>query len=545
MENMLKRFSMAAAAVCCLLTVLGHSAPARADDAQSLEELRNTVINLLEGLVQKGVITKEQAQAMVNAAQAKAAPQAKARTEGEAAEKGAVRVPYVPEIVKDQIRDEVKQELRQEVAKDVVEQAHAEKWGVPGALPAWITSLNINGDIRFRAESDLYSPDNARGVYLNFPAVNAAGGIDKAGANALLNTSTDRLRERIRLRLGFDEAVTDGITVGLQFGFDNQSFAVSTNQTLGSYGQNDAMAVYQAYLRYDAKSATNLPWMTLEGGRFANPFYSTALLWYPDLYFDGTYGTWRLGLGGSGETPRNIFFTAGAFPLQEIELSYKDKWLYAGQLGFDWPWQNGGRARIAAAYYYFNNITGIRNSVNNTFFNFTAPPILQKGNTLFNISNNPTDPTVNLFALAADYHEADVTAGVDIPIGGHKLSISGDYVNNLGYSQANIFARTGLNVPKRGVGYLGEVAFGSKSTGPAGSWRASLQYRYLQRDAVVDAFDDQDFHLGGTDAKGYVVRGDWWFLNRTSLSLRYFSANEIDGPPLGIDVIFVDVNASF
>lgn len=542
---MLKRFLMAAAALCCLLMMLGHSAPARADDAQSVEELRNTVINLLEGLVQKGVITKEQAQAMVNAAQAKATAQAKARSEQEAAEKGAVRVPYVPEIVKDQIRDEVRQELRQEVAKDVVEQAHAEKWGVPGALPSWITNLNINGDIRLRTESDLYASDNARGVYLNFPAVNAAGGIEKAGANALLNTSTDRLRERIRLRLGFDEAITDGLTVGLQFGFDNQNFAVSTNQTLGSYGQNDTMAVYQAYLRYDAKSSTNLPWMTLEGGRFANPFYSTALLWYPDLYFDGSYGTWRLGLGGSGQTPRNIFFTAGAFPLQEIELSYKDKWLYAGQLGFDWPWQNGGRARIAAAYYYFNNITGIRNSVNNTFFNFTAPPILQKGNTLFDISNNPTDPTLNLFALAADYHEADLAAGVDIPIAGYKLSITGDYVNNLGYNQANVFARTGLSVPKRGVGYLGEVAFGSKSTGPAGSWRASLQYRYLQRDAVVDAFDDQDFHLGGTDAKGYVVRGDWWFLNRTSLSLRYFSANEIDGPPLGIDVIFVDINASF
>jgi hypothetical protein len=544
MENMLKRLLIAATALSCAL-MLGHSAPAVADETQSLEELRNTVINLLEALVQRGVLTKEQAQAMVSAAQAKAAAQAQDRSAQEAAEKNAVRVPYVPDIVKDQIREEVKQDLREEVAKDVVEQAHAEKWGVPGALPSWITNLNINGDIRLRAESDLYASDNAQGVYLNFPAVNAAGGIAKAGPNALLNTSTDRFRERIRLRLGFDETVTDGLKVGMQFGFDNQNFAISTNQTLGSYGQNDAMAVYQAYLRYDAKSSTNLPWMTLAGGRFANPFYSTALLWYPDLNFDGTYGTWRLGFGGSGEAPRNVFLTVGAFPLQEIELSYKDKWLYAGQLGLDWPWQNGGRARIAAAYYYFNNITGIRNSIGSTFYNFTAPPILQKGNTLFDISNNPLDNTVNLFALAANYHEANLTAGMDIPVAGHTASITADYVNNVGYNQASILARTGQDVPKRGVGYFGEVAFGSRTTGPAGSWRASLQYRYLQRDAVVDAFNDQDFHLGGTDAKGYVIRGDWWFLNHTSLSLRYFSANEIDGPPLGIDVIFVDVNATF
>jgi polyhydroxyalkanoate synthesis regulator phasin len=543
MESKLKR-SLAAAAVATTL-LLSRSGPARADEAQSLEELRNTVINLLEGLVQKGVLTKEQAQAMVNDAQAKAAAQAKAKTEQDKAEEGAVRVPYIPEIVKDQIKDEVRQGLRADVTHDVVEEAKLEKWGVPSALPAWITNLNVHGDIRLRAEEDLYAKDNAQGQYYNFSTVNADGGFGKAGDAALLNTSTDRLRERIRLRLGFDEQITEGISAGMQFGFDNQNFAVSTNQTLGSYGQNYALAVYQAYLRYDARSDTNLPWMTLEGGRFTNPFYSTALLWYPDLNFDGTFGTWRLGFGGSGDTPRNLFFTAGAFPLQEIELSYQDKWLMASQLGLDLPWENGGRARMAAAYYYYDHISGVRNSVGSTLTNYTAPPILQKGNTLFDISNNPTDTTVNLFALAADYHELDVTAGVELPAAGHKVSLTADYVNNIGYNETQILHRTGSLVPKRGVGYSAELAYGSPKTGPAGTWQASLSYRYLQRDAVVDAFADQDFHLGGTDAKGYIVRGDWWFLNRTSLSLRYFSANAIDGPPLGIDVIFVDVNASF
>lgn len=543
MERQLKRSWVAATAAVCL--VGGAFSAARADEAQSLEEMRNTVINLLEGLVQKGVLTKEQAQTMVSDAQAKAAAQATARAEQDKAEQGAVRVPYIPEIVKDQIKEEVRKGLRADVTQDVIDAAHAERWGVPSALPAWITNLNVHGDIRLRAEEDLYAADNAHGEYLNFEAVNAAGGIGEAGDSALLNTSTDRLRERIRLRLGFDEQVTEGILVGMQFGFDNQSFAVSTNQTLGSYGQNYPLAVYQAFIRYDAKSDSNLPWMSLAGGRFSNPFYSTALLWYPDLMFDGTFGTWRLGFGGSGDTPRNVFFTAGAFPLQEIELSYHDKWLTGAQLGLDLPWEGGGRARIAAAYYYYDHITGVRNAVDSTLYNYTAPSILQKGNTLYDISNNPTDPTTNLFALAADYHELDVTAGLAIPVAGHRVSLTADYVDNIGYNQRDILERTGINVPKRGVGYLAELAYGSAKTGPAGSWQASLSYRYLQRDAVVDAFDDQDFHLGGTDAKGYIVRGDWWFRDRTSLSLRYFSANAIDGPPLGIDVIFVDVNASF
>jgi hypothetical protein len=72
-----------------------------------------------------------------------------------------------------------------------------------------------------------------------------------------------------------------------------------------------------------------------------------------------------------------------------------------------------------------------------------------------------------------------------------------------------------------------------------------LGYKYLERDAVLDAFTDSDFHLGGTDAKGYYFGFDYAFTPRVSARIRYLSANEIDGPPLGIDVVQLDLNASF
>ncbi len=50
------RLSVAAAVVGILAT-----SAASADEKQSLEELRNTVINLLQALVAKGVMTREQA----------------------------------------------------------------------------------------------------------------------------------------------------------------------------------------------------------------------------------------------------------------------------------------------------------------------------------------------------------------------------------------------------------------------------------------------------------------------------------------------------
>lgn len=97
-----------------------------ADERQSLEELRNTVINLLQALVDQGVITREKAEQMVKAAQEKAAADAASLAKSE---QGAVRVPYVPQIVQDQIAKQVEQQVTPDVVADVVKQAKTEKWG--------------------------------------------------------------------------------------------------------------------------------------------------------------------------------------------------------------------------------------------------------------------------------------------------------------------------------------------------------------------------------------------------------------------------------
>jgi hypothetical protein len=79
------------------------------DERQSLEELRNTVINLLQTLVDQGVLSKEKAQQMVKAAQDKAAADVAAIAK---ADEGAVRVPYVPQIIKDEIAKQVAEETQ-------------------------------------------------------------------------------------------------------------------------------------------------------------------------------------------------------------------------------------------------------------------------------------------------------------------------------------------------------------------------------------------------------------------------------------------------
>ena len=197
---------MLRAAMAALALVLAQVSPCvAADERQSLEELRNTVINLLQGLVDQGVITREKAEQMVKSAQAKAAADAAAMAKSD---EGAVRVPYVPQIVRDEIAKQVAEEVKPAVVAEVVNEAKTEKWGVPGALADWLTRTRISGTVTLREEDILFPSGNAQNAYLNYFAINNAGGIAAAGENAFENTSIDRARFRGRARFAVDSDIT-------------------------------------------------------------------------------------------------------------------------------------------------------------------------------------------------------------------------------------------------------------------------------------------------------------------------------------------------
>src|SRR6202044_2667059 len=143
LTNMLNRRGLPALSVLLALALAPILAWGADDERRSLEELRNTVVNLLQALVDQGVITREKAQQMVKSAQDKAAADAAAVAK---ADEGAVRVPYVPQIVKDEIAKQVAEEVKPAVVADVVKDAKLEKWGVPAALPEWLSRVKVYGD---------------------------------------------------------------------------------------------------------------------------------------------------------------------------------------------------------------------------------------------------------------------------------------------------------------------------------------------------------------------------------------------------------------
>jgi Putative porin len=533
------------------------SSPA-AQEQRNLNELRDTVINLLQGLVQKGVLTREQAEQMVKSAKDKAAADAavaqQQKEQQEKADAGAVRVPYVPQIVKDEISKQVAEQVTPEVTKQVVAEAKSEAWGIPGALPDWIKRVTISGDMRVRGEGDVFPRGNVVNTYpyLNWVAINNAGGFSKAGQAAFLNTSIDHYYLLGRLRLGFDAQLDSGWSVGSRLTTGTLVNPDSTNQVLGQYGGRYQTNIDLAYLKWvGGNPVSSRQLLTLEGGKMPNPFLSSELVWDTDVTFEGVAGSYRLGVGGDAATPHYLVATLGAFPVQDVALNPSlDKWMYAGQLAMDFHSQAGSRLQFGAAYYFFNHIVGRQNTYEPTEtggqpLDFTAPPYLQKGNTVFDIRNT-SDNTQNLFALASEFHELEAMVEADyVFTPAYRLGFYFDFVKNLGYNEASVSARFGADVPARVKGYQSELSFGSNLMNHTGAWRAFTGYRYLQRDAVLDAFTDQDYHLGGTDAKGYYIGSDINFTRRTWVRLRYMAFDAIDGPPLAINSWQIDVNARF
>ena len=509
--------------------------------------------DLLKLLESEGVISSEQADRVRNISRERMTRDAQTSVDYPSEDKkdappdvepGVTRVPYIPEYLKDEIRDEVRNDLKDEVVDDVLEHAKEESWGVPGAYPDWMKRIRFYGDIRFRSQGDFFADDNSA-QYRDFNAINDAGGTAKAGEDAFFNTSVDRGRLRLRFRLGMNASVSDGVSVGMRLATGDPDNPVSTNQTLGGYGSRYTIALDRAYLRFNNSTKNH----ELTFGRMPNPWMTTQLIWDEDLNFDGLAYSYALSRGRELEDDQHRFHpfvTIGAFPLQEVELSSKDKWLFGAQTGFSFVSDNDSTFKLGLGYYHYDNISGVKNQPDSNDTDYTAPPFVQKGNTMFDISNSTTDPLEELWALAADYQELHLSAVYDIanfaPV---HVILTGDYVKNIGFDKGKMLERAGATVDEKTKGYDIGINVGWPDALQPGNWNVGLNYRHLERDAVLDAFTDSDFHLGGTDGKGYKLAFRYGIVRSTWLQLRLISTNEIDGPPLGVMTVLADLNAQF
>lgn len=514
-------------------TLAANAMSATAGERESMEQLRTTTLSLIQMLVQEGVLSKDKAETLIKQAEAAKAPAQMTEAESAEAPKESdktVHVQYVPEFVKNQLRDEIKQE--------VMAKAQSEGWAYPGSIPEWMNRISWEGDLRLRYEKD------------GFPTGNAPPFVFKSnvGRNANIdNTSEDRDRFRVRARLGANIKVNDWLTGGIGFTTGKIDDPVSPNQTLNSKDSKFSFALDRAYLK-----AQPYNWVAINGGRFANPFFSTDLVWDPDLAFDGVAASFNPKLNDRF----GLFGTIGAFPLEDVQTSdtnkAKSKWLYGAQAGVEWKSANDSSIKFGAALYDYSNVEGTANTpLNPSQYNGTVLSFRQKGNNTFDILKNGvascglgTDNSG--CGLASEFRELNLTGQIDLatfnPV---HVILSGDYVRNFGFDQKKILARTGNLYKEENEGYQLKLTVGTPKVVNRYDWQVFAAYKRLEADAVLDAFTDSDFHLGGTDAKGWIAGASYGLDKNTWVTARWFSADEISGPPLSIDVLMVDLNAKF
>ena len=129
-----------------------------------------------------------------------------------------------------------------------------------------------------------------------------------------------------------------------------------------------------------------------------------------------------------------------------------------------------------------------------------------------------------------------------------NVAIFADYVHNDGFDEDEVISKvSGRNIiaventiDERLDGYKYGIEVGHNRIKKLHDWNVALAYKYLEADAVVDAYTDSDFHGGGTDAKGWIFSGAYGIGRGTQLKLTYQSADEIDGVPLNIDTLQID-----
>ncbi|UVL96914.1 putative porin [Pseudomonas siliginis] len=565
MISNVNRLSLAVGMVVATLVGQAVAAPAPSE---------NATINLIRLLVEQGILKQDKADALIaqaqnEAAQAKQAAASTAVAAGTVAAPGDVRVQYVPAAVRDQIRDQVKAE--------VMATAKQENWAAPNTFPDWASRISFDGDIRLRDESRYYSGNNSNEI-VDFAKLNNNGPYDvnpnsSTSLPPLLNTREDRENLfRLRARLGMKAVISEEWTAGIRIGTGSDNNPVSTTQNLGGGFAKKDIWLDQGYLTWKPMDE-----LTLTGGRFANPFMSTDMLYSNDLNFDGVAAIFDHKLNRDW----GVFGTVGAFPVDYTNDTSSsngfdkeesdNKWLYGAQLGAKWAINSNNRLKGALAYYRFDDIQGQRSSPCEPWAGApgcdsdgTRAAFMQKGNSVFllrDITPNPLNPSATpqpqFVGLASEFNLLDLNVvwDADLPQD-FKLRSQGNYIHNLSYDEGDMRKRSAGQIVNN-LDSNGEIESGANAwmvqftLGNAldlkrkGDWNLFAGYKYIQPDALPDGFNDSSFHLGGTNAKGYFMGGNYGLAKNVSATGRWMSTEAVYGAPFDIDVLQLEINTRF
>jgi hypothetical protein len=415
------------------------------------------------------------------------------------------------------------------------------------SLPGWVKNWSVGGDLRLRLERQdwrepIVVPDRVLTPNPDNVNLNTGKAIER------------RDRARVRLRVGAEKELMEGLDVGFRFvtsqgtTFGTQNGAPvanfttvavgdprSANVTLGDYFSPKNTYFDRAFLRYSPWFAKNL---TFTGGKIPNPFVSgnfpDNLVWDNDIQPEGAAATYHFDILPEyfwSDTRASWFsiaevgevdIDAAAAPILSTlpTLDEHDPYMYAVQQEFTGqpePWLRvGGRA----SYYDLKNL--------NTRF---AAASMDLGNTGDAISHNPL---YVLLTPASPYFQNGGSNGRM-----QEIVIDGYFTwNGLGdrYQLTPFVQWTFLpNAKAEDQGFTIGV-----TAGDASFLKVSAQWSRIERNGTIALFTDSDIYDGFTNVRGWYITAERKLTKGVRLRASYSAAHLLqpacdtapDGQPL-------------
>ncbi len=355
--------------------------------------------------------------------------------------------------------------LKTLVKKGVITEAEAEALrkevtqNSGGAVPEWVQSISFKGDLRLRYEQAHKSID---------------------GGNPARN------RFRYRFRYGATADLKNSFKVGFRFASGSTSNPISTNTTMDDNGQNDTLAIDQAYASWSDEG------FTVYGGKMPNHsktgwFLDNAII-DTDYTPEGAELHYVWDVGGKSTLGLNY----GLWVIDEIETSSRDAYLNIAQAVFATQLTGDTEVKLGLGTY---SVSG------------------------FALRNDGSVGTGN--TIGQGFTPIMLDAALSFKTSFAPVKLFGTWLENQ-QAEANDNAwRAGLK--------LG-------SAKKAGQWELSYEYRVMEADSTYDQLSESDFgaikgsdYKGGTNIKGHIIKARYNIYDNWQAGLSLYNTEPESG----------------
>lgn len=298
-----------------------------------------------------------------------------------------------------------------------------------------------------------------------------------------------RNREVVRFRFGINRRINGIFNFGARLATGSPDDPNTTDVTLGDFVNDLSISLDRAYMEVSYKN------LFVTGGKFANPFRTTEMIWDGDVNLQGFGASYTLANSGK-VTPK----LTGVYHITDETTNRADSYMLGGQLQFAIKASDNLSLTLAGAYYDHT----IKSLVN-----------ANSGDIATNFLNSTGDEYLSDFDLI------DAIAAIDYRGFSERfpLRIVGDFVKNRGAADSPS--------GKQDAGFNVEVYLGK--TAKKNDIRFHYAFVKTETDAVLAAFSHDNTTLA-TNYIQHTLAVDYVVQENTvlNLTLYRYRRNELE-----------------